>query len=310
MTPEEWWSLTENNVRSLEGFLDTHSRYSPAHYPGGWNLKGMPTIEELDDLLAFSLLRHPFVRMYNTQGRVPISSLTTSLDVYGELYPGYFNYEAARKSFSSGFAIELGAVHLWFPPFARIARVLSELVGAEVDAQVFITPPGVQGLPVHRDPADGFAIHLHGTKRWRVYERPNQGGWARGAIDGSAGALLVDVVMEPGDVLYFPGGCAHEVVAADEAVAVHVTFGMRHPSAEDMFEVIGRYAWSDADEVHSPLEAPQLSDQMNADVIRIQDVVSNLSPEALVSATQDHLSRLARDRPGFLANLRKDDTDD
>jgi ribosomal protein L16 Arg81 hydroxylase len=51
------------------------------------------------------------------------------------------------------------------------------------------------------------------------------------------GKLLMDVHMEPGDLLYLPRGQYHEAVA-DEGGAVHVAFGVTYPIGLDVVSML------------------------------------------------------------------------
>jgi hypothetical protein len=206
------------------------------YFQHGWRCALPFDLVDLDEILAFSLLRYPFVRMYESRGAAPLSSYTTTRSAGGSEHPGFFSYPDAMRLFAEGYSIELGAVHQWHPAVARMATMLASVYHVDVDAQIFITPAGAQGLTVHRDLADGFALHLAGSKRWRVYRRA-EGAWSRGATD-DPGEIEIDVVLHPGDLLYFPAGAAHEVVSVTDGVSAHITFGMQQPGAADMASLL------------------------------------------------------------------------
>jgi hypothetical protein len=77
-----------------------------------------------------------------------------------------------------------------------------------------------------------FVVQLEGTKRWRVWEPTGQsrdpiGGKhavARPTVD-QLGAPMLDLLLEPGDVLYLPRGHPHVAETTDEASA-HLTVGL------------------------------------------------------------------------------------
>ena len=211
-------------------------RLTPQHYPQGWQGPLPILLEDLDSLLTFSLLRYPFIRMYNSRGPAPVASYTEARRAGSTMQGGFVNRTGVMRMLTAGFSFELGAMHEWHEGVAELAGLLSSQLGVDVDAQMFVTPPGAQALALHRDLADGLVLHLAGCKRWHAYARPKEG-WSRGVAE-ETGAPVVDVVLQPGDVLYFPGGAAHEAVPVGDSLAVHLTFGIRHADETDLAAAI------------------------------------------------------------------------
>lgn len=112
-------------------------------------------------------------------------------------------------------------------------------------ARVWISPQGAVS-PLHFDCHDSFLIQLRGTKRmllWspdqlhRVYPYRN---WhilrRRGRVDPAkpnlkkfpkfADAHAVEVVLHPGDVLFFPGYWAHYTESCTFSVSITCRFGL------------------------------------------------------------------------------------
>jgi bifunctional lysine-specific demethylase and histidyl-hydroxylase NO66 len=69
-----------------------------------------------------------------------------------------------------------------------------------VQANAYLTPPVAQGLNLHGDPHDVFAVQTHGVKRW-VVEPPDEPRW--------------ELELRPGDVLYLPAGTRHAAQTID-----------------------------------------------------------------------------------------------
>lgn len=112
-------------------------------------------------------------------------------------------------------------------------------------ARVWMSPQGAIS-PLHFDCHDSFLIQLRGTKRmllWSpdqlhmVYPYPN---WhvlrRRGRVDPAmpnlkrfpkfAKAHAVEVVLHPGDVLFFPGYWAHYTESCTFSVSITCRFGL------------------------------------------------------------------------------------
>ena len=80
----------------------------------------------------------------------------------------------------------------------------------------YLTPAGTQGFAPHYDDIEAFVLQLEGKKRWRVYQplsnaqvlpRHSSPNYEQEQI----GEPIIDVILECGDLLYFPRGYIHQV---------------------------------------------------------------------------------------------------
>jgi ribosomal protein L16 Arg81 hydroxylase len=79
----------------------------------------------------------------------------------------------------------------------------------------FVTPPGTELLGAHHDETDVFTLQVAGRKRWRLFHTISAESGGSHPPE-ALGAPEHDFVLGPGDVLYHPRGCIHEVVCEDE----------------------------------------------------------------------------------------------
>ncbi|MBW8685991.1 JmjC domain-containing protein [Chitinophaga rhizophila] len=104
--------------------------------------------------------------------------------------------------------------------------------GCNSGVNVFITPSNAQCFQVHYDEHDLFIIQISGSKRWKLFEsavylplEPQN----KRAVDFSGLALLEDICLEQGDLLYLPRGFVHEVTTTDQ-LSCHITLGLMNMS--------------------------------------------------------------------------------
>lgn len=82
-----------------------------------------------------------------------------------------------------------------------------------------------------------------GSKRWRLYAPQNKTDLlpldsSRDLRDEELGKLLLEVVLQPGDLLYMPRGCIHQAQALPQAHSLHLTVSAnQHCSWADLFQV-------------------------------------------------------------------------
>ena len=126
---------------------------------------------------------------------------------------------------------------------AFTAALEQALVG-RVQANLYVSSRRRKGLASHRDRHDVYAAHLEGTKTWYVYQGRSVVPTAhpmfktsRAEDEEAKGELLMEVKMEPGDLLYLPRGQYHDALA-DEGGAMHVAFGVTYPNGLDVLSLL------------------------------------------------------------------------
>ena len=104
----------------------------------------------------------------------------------------------------------------------------------------YLTPAGTQGFAPHYDDIEAFVIQVEGKKRWRLYKPRNRfeilprtssseylaflpfNSFTAPEIfneifllddldEEEIGQPILDIVLDPGDLLYFPRGVIHQV---------------------------------------------------------------------------------------------------
>jgi len=110
----------------------------------------------------------------------------------------------------------------------KMLSTLQEFFGCLVGANVYLTPPGSQGFAPHWDDIEAFVLQLEGKKRWRLYE-PKSVAETLPRVSSpnleqtDLGECILDTVLEPGDLLYFPRGVIHQADTQDDNHSLHIT---------------------------------------------------------------------------------------
>lgn len=113
-----------------------------------------------------------------------------------------------------------------------------------IGANVYLTPPSSQGFAPHYDDIEAFVLQLEGAKHWKVYAprspqeklpRISSGNFSQDEI----GEPILDVKMEPGDMLYFPRGFIHQAETVEGKHSLHITVSMyQKTSYADLLEAL------------------------------------------------------------------------
>ena len=204
-------------------------------------------------MLCSGGLRHPAFRLVKAGERLELGDYATDIPwrpvpFTGTIdVPGAISRRLRRRDRSPAGA----------PPHAsaagrRSAGSSKQSFGQPVQANAYFTPRGSQGLPVHHDTHDVFCLQVAGRKRWLVYEPalelPLRNQRYRPEL-GEPGEPVLDLVLEPGDMLYMPRGWLHEALTSDED-SLHLTIG------------VSVYTWLDA--LRAALERARTSSSSGA----------------------------------------------
>lgn len=111
----------------------------------------------------------------------------------------------------------------------HLCEQLEEFAGVVVGANAYLTPRGSQGFAPHYDDVEVFVLQTEGKKHWRVYEPLDEATtlprYSSKDLDEAAlPKPILDVVLEAGDMLYFPRGFLHQAkTIPDAAHSLHLT---------------------------------------------------------------------------------------
>lgn len=109
-----------------------------------------------------------------------------------------------------------------------VLSILQEQFGSMAGANVYLTPPGTQGFAPHYDDIEAFVVQLEGKKHWRVYN-PRTEDEVLPVLSSpnfdqtEIGKPILEVVLEAGDLLYFPRGFIHQGDCLPDAHSLHIT---------------------------------------------------------------------------------------
>lgn len=136
----------------------------------------------------------------------------------GRLAPGlsrtHLQGAVARRALSQECTVLLLDLEPVWPGVRDLAVRLSSELEEEVQVNAYLTPRDQAGLRRHADGHDVIVVQLQGRKHWQVFDGSDE--------------TVVETTLDPGDVLYVPRGCEHEVRA--DTFSLHLTIGLLGPS--------------------------------------------------------------------------------
>ena len=204
--------------------------------------------DAVDEMVSRRGLRAPFLRLAKDGSPLPDSLFTTAGGV-GASVRDQVGDDQLHREFAGGATIVAQGLHRTWPALVDLGQQLAVDLGHPVQINAYITPPQSQGFADHYDVHDVFVVQTSGRKRWvlhaPVLEAPlRHHPWAerRSQVEEAARTEpVLDVTLEPGDVLYLPRGTIHAASTFGE-ISSHVTIGVHTWTPYAAAEVIGELA--------------------------------------------------------------------
>ncbi|QKW21299.1 cupin [Kitasatospora sp. NA04385] len=261
----------------------------PAHPP----VDVLPAAE-LDRLLDHGLLRAPYLGLVQRDAHLPDARFCPPRTVLGEPVGGYADGAAVRALIRDERAtLLLRYVDQWHHGVRTLCHGLAAELGRPVEAFYFLTPPGTQGRPVHRDDADVFVVQLSGAKRWWVHGGPADGNWVPEREDGDPGEALLDTVLRPGEVLYVPRGFAHRARAEEGAPSAHLSLTVREVASANLYAVAQGLLADSCELPGRPLDDAALTGAAARLLDHAAELLAELTPADLLAVTRQVVLRPA-----------------
>ncbi|KAK0180287.1 hypothetical protein PV327_005947 [Microctonus hyperodae] len=133
--------------------------------------------------------------------------------------------------YSNGCSIRMLNPQTYIKKIHTLNATLQELFGCFVGSNFYLTPPGSQGFAPHYDDIEAFILQIEGKKHWRLYNPRNQSEYLpRYSSDNfnpsEIGEPIIDVILHPGDLLYFPRGTIHQGETLEDSHSLHLTLSV------------------------------------------------------------------------------------
>ena len=225
-------------VGEVDRFLsDRWGRRSHLHHDA--DITGLLGVDEVDHILSTMALRAPAFRVVKGGATLPASTYTRSARIGSRTVTDLIDVGRVYGHFSDGATIVLQGLHRYWPPVAELCRDLEAELTHPVQANAYITPPVAQGLRVHADPHDVFAVQTHGRKQWVLYEDGETP-----LPSGEGATPTLDAHLWPGNCLYVPKGVSHAARTVDSS-SIHLTLGVKTVTWADVLRRVVDHALED-----------------------------------------------------------------
>ncbi|MEV5281843.1 cupin domain-containing protein [Streptomyces sp. NPDC051994] len=277
------FSLTQI-VGEVEEFMSTCWRRKPAVFRPAAPVGSPLTLPGLDAVLTAGFLQPCYVEVTRTGETVPAKAYCTPRTIHQTAYPGFVDGAKIRRLLDGGSTLLLRCVEQWHADTAALASAIGHELGRKTEAFFFVTPPGQQGLAIHRDDADVLVLQANGSKQWHIHSGPSDGDWQPGPV-AEDGPELLSIQLHPGEVLYIPRGFAH-YATGQEGLSAHMSFTLREVGGAHLYKALQRLLAQGLRLTPRPLGDEALTEQARALLDHMADRLARTSPEEVVAAAR------------------------
>jgi ribosomal protein L16 Arg81 hydroxylase len=214
------------------------------------NIRGEP--ERYADLLTLEILDHFINSADLREGMIDLTSQKKrmSRDDYVE-EGGRVSRIAIAEEYLDGATIILPQLHDSIFKLGEFCRALEELFSCHMQTNIYLTPSGNQGFPIHYDNHDVFVMQVSGAKAWRLYGVPVETPFRGERFElgqHEPGPVSQQFTLNPGDCVYVPRGMMHDAENVGEEPSLHITVGLITKTWADlMLESISELALTSPD---------------------------------------------------------------
>ncbi|MFI8460833.1 JmjC domain-containing protein [Kitasatospora sp. NPDC085464] len=276
-------------LRSLVGdpaaFLETvwRRRARLLHPPAP--LATPVTLADVDDVLASGMLRVPYLELVSRGKALDQGEYTSAHHLVDRSFRGYADAAKVMRHVGGGATLLMRNVEHWHSGVAALAGRLGAELNRDVEAFLFVTPPGRNGFGSHRDDADVFVLQLHGSKRWQVHPAPEDGHWRTG-FEPEPGPAQLETTVHAGEVLYVPRGAPHSAVGHTDGLSFHLSLTVRQPGTADLRTALTRRFEEGLDLPPLPVDPAELRRTAAELLDHYRKRLAELTPEELCAAVE------------------------
>jgi ribosomal protein L16 Arg81 hydroxylase len=188
-------------------FLELLRRRELAYRPGANGdryapLLGWPALRRMIEAGNYPNKRPDDIRVTKESGIVPASRWMTEGKVDAAKLEGFL---------TNGFSVVVLHLDEHVPALAAVCdEIRSRTLEGSFVGVVVTSGTGAGAFPVHYDPEDLVILQVEGTKRWQIFGPPVSNPVRHMPKQSPPGTEpIFDEVLEPGDLLFVPGGNWH-----------------------------------------------------------------------------------------------------
>jgi ribosomal protein L16 Arg81 hydroxylase len=305
--------VIEDFIPDLPQFMQQSFGSQPALYRGAMSKHAdlLPTADIVDEILRLDVLPLDYIRLSRSHRTVPRNA---HIRFVGDMHQvPLIDRTEVFKAFRSGATLTISGLDKVWPTARTILRPFTQTFACRTDLTLIATPAGFPGFPPHSDPVGVVIVQCEGMKDWRVWPTDMDGpATPTNTDDASLGDTLLQVTLEPGDVLYLPHHTPHTAMAS-RVQSVHLTAGLHSRGWDDIIARLVSEQLSSSHMTEAPAltedNTPHLAAELSRRLAGLCDSLRNLDTECALRALRGQLvSELTDDAIGGLGEMHRLDS--
>lgn len=234
-----------------ETFFAEYFDRKPLHVPGTPEKAAIFGLADMERLVDMAIWTPESLKLFlDTRPVPPAEYLRSDPDPAGQ-QPWRPDPEKVAAWLARGASLVLNDIDQLDARLNAIGGALERRTHCRAQANLYFSRVERKAFDVHCDTHDVYALHFAGEKVWRIWSGREEapindagGTYASRPLEerhARKGALLQEVTMRPGDLLYLPRGQYHEALAVSDG-AMHVAFGAIMPIGMDVLSLLFEHA--------------------------------------------------------------------
>jgi ribosomal protein L16 Arg81 hydroxylase len=262
---------------------------------------------QLNTVLAEHRFAHPRLKLERDGADITKGLFQTRRTRRGEVRQD-LNAAVLNERLRQGATLIIDAVNEISGPLRRLCASLAAEFTCSSQANLYACWGTTKGFDVHWDDHDVFVIQLEGRKRWALY------GPTRAApthmdlhAEPSRPETAVEIVLEPGDLLYLPRGYWHAAVGLG-GPTLHLTIGLTRKTGGDFLHWLADHALAD-EAFRADLPFEQGDQALGQRLAGLLETLAGENLEVLARLYRRHVEAAQAQRPQLSFPFIGEDTE-
>lgn len=190
--------------------------------------KDLITLGNVQSALSFGGLRYPSVQLSKSGAFLHPDVFCSDIRSGEIVFSGVPDQDKLQAEYKSGATLSLPGFNRAWKPLMTLAAAVEEYLSHAVHTNIYITPGNASGFTPHYDAHEVFILQISGTKHWKIFDPPLNLPHHSQAFKPhmlTPSLPLMELDLEPGDLLYLPRGFVHAANSLENA-SMHVTLGV------------------------------------------------------------------------------------
>jgi len=190
--------------------------------------KDIITLDDAQSAIAFGGLRYPAIQLSKSSAFLHPDTFCNDIHSGNIVFSGVPDLDKLQAEYRSGATISLPGFQRAWQPLKQLAAAIEEYLDHAIHTNIYITPGNTSGFSPHYDAHEVFILQISGVKHWQIYNPPLELPHRSQPFQPqmfTESAPLLELDLQPGDLLYLPRGFVHTTNTSASA-SMHVTVGV------------------------------------------------------------------------------------